>query len=70
MSGAQQPGRVVAAHGRHYVVELGGGAIVHALPRGKKSTLACGDRVRVWVCDGSGGAVEVTANGVLRRLFE
>jgi len=32
--------------------------------------VACGERVRVWLCDGAGGAVEVTTNGLLRRLFE
>lgn len=38
-------GRVVAAHGRHYLVRLADGGLVHCFPRGKKSTLACGDRV-------------------------
>jgi ribosome biogenesis GTPase len=37
----------VAAHGRHYVVALTDGTLVHALPRGKRSTLACGDRVHI-----------------------
>ncbi len=45
LSAARESGRVVAAHGRHYVVETGGGPL-HAVPRGKKSTLACGDRVQ------------------------
>jgi ribosome biogenesis GTPase len=44
MSVAQRTGRVVATHGRHYIVEADG-ELVHCLPRGKKSTLACGDRV-------------------------
>jgi ribosome biogenesis GTPase len=38
-------GRVVAAHGRHYLVRLADGRLLHCFPRGKKSTLACGDRV-------------------------
>lgn len=47
MSGRAAAGRIVAAHGRHYAVELDGGGLVHAVPRGKKSALACGDRVHV-----------------------
>jgi ribosome biogenesis GTPase len=49
---------VVAAHGRHYVVELDDGALVHALPRGKKSTLACGDRVQLALTAGDQGVIE------------
>ena len=38
--------RVVAAHGRHYVVAPdSGGALLQCFPRGKKSTLAVGDQV-------------------------
>ncbi len=32
-------------HGRHYRVELPEGEVLHCYPRGKKSALACGDRV-------------------------
>ncbi|WP_423197930.1 MULTISPECIES: ribosome small subunit-dependent GTPase A [unclassified Cupriavidus] len=38
---------VIAAHGRHYVVELSDGERLHAFPRGKKSDCAVGDHVRV-----------------------
>ncbi|CAG2127683.1 ribosome small subunit-dependent GTPase A [Cupriavidus plantarum] len=38
---------VIAAHGRHYVVELDGGERLHAFPRGKKSDCAVGDHVRI-----------------------
>lgn len=38
---------VIAAHGRHYVVELEGGERLHAFPRGKRSDCAVGDHVRV-----------------------
>ncbi len=38
---------VIAAHGRHYVVELGDGTHMHAFPRGKKSNTAVGDHVSV-----------------------
>lgn len=40
-----QSGLVVAAHGRHYIVEAPGGALLLCYPRGKKSKCACGDRV-------------------------
>jgi ribosome biogenesis GTPase len=40
-------GQVVAVHGRHYLVELAGGERLACFPRGKKSLVACGDRVEV-----------------------
>jgi ribosome biogenesis GTPase / thiamine phosphate phosphatase len=40
-------GEVVAVHGRHYVVELAGGETLACFPRGKRSLVACGDRVAV-----------------------
>jgi ribosome biogenesis GTPase len=52
-------GLVVAAHGRHVVVETPDGARVHCVPRGKKSELVVGDRVR-WMPSGDGGVVEHT----------
>lgn len=38
---------MVGAFGRHYAVELDDGTVLHCHPRGKKSTLACGDEVQV-----------------------
>ena len=38
-------GQVIAAYGRHYLVETGDGRRYACFPRGKKSTVACGDRV-------------------------
>jgi ribosome biogenesis GTPase / thiamine phosphate phosphatase len=40
-------GTIVAAHGRQYRVELASGEMLLCFPRGKKSELACGDRVVV-----------------------
>ena len=37
-------GRVVAAHGRQYVVEFPDGRRLVCVPRGKKSEVACGDQ--------------------------
>lgn len=50
-------GLVVAAHGRHVVVETPEGERVLCHPRGKKSELVVGDRVR-WQATGDGGVVE------------
>ena len=50
-------GLVVAAHGRHVVVETPEGQRVHCHPRGKKSELVVGDRVR-WQPTGDGGVIE------------
>ena len=38
-------GQVIAAYGRHYLVETGDGRQYACFPRGKRSTVACGDRV-------------------------
>ena len=40
-------GTVIAAHGRHYEVETDAGDRWQAVPRGKKSLYACGDRVHL-----------------------
>ncbi len=38
-------GTIIAAHGRHYEVETADGHRWQAMPRGKRSDYACGDRV-------------------------
>jgi ribosome biogenesis GTPase len=50
-------GLVVAAHGRHVVVEDADGRRVRCHPRGKKSELVVGDRV-LWQASGDEGVVE------------
>jgi len=50
-------GLVVAAHGRHVVVETPEGRRVLCHPRGKKSDLVVGDRVR-WMLTGDEGVIE------------
>jgi ribosome biogenesis GTPase len=50
-------GLVVAAHGRHVVVETPEGERVMCHPRGKKSELVVGDHVR-WQATGDGGVIE------------
>lgn len=51
-------GRVVAAHGRQYVVELADGSRISCFPRGKKSEIACGDRVEIQRTSDEQGVVE------------
>lgn len=51
-------GRIVATHGRHYLVELSGGSFLQCLPRGKKSALACGDRVAIAMTGADQGVIE------------
>ena len=55
-------GTVIAAHGRQYRVELDGGKILGCFTRGKKSELACGDRVSVRYSDGDQGVIETIAS--------
>lgn len=38
---------MIAAFGRHYLVELAGGELLNCVPRGKKSEVACGDVVEI-----------------------
>jgi len=40
-------GTIIAAHGRHYEVEDADRGHWQAMPRGKKSIYACGDRVHI-----------------------
>lgn len=40
-------GTIIAAHGRHYEVATADGRRWQAIPRGKRSDYACGDRVRI-----------------------
>lgn len=44
---AGRAGQVIAAYGRQYLVEFPDGASLLCFPRGKKSEVACGDRVAV-----------------------
>jgi len=52
-------GRVVAAHGRHYEVELDDGSLRRCYPRGKKSgAAAVGDRVHILLEGADGGVID------------
>mgnify|MGYP000907695553 CR=1 FL=1 len=54
-------GTVVAAFGRQYEIELDGGGLALCYPRGKKSELACGDRVEA--------SLSAADHGVIDRLL-
>jgi ribosome biogenesis GTPase len=56
-TGGVQDGLVVAAHGRHAMVETPGGARVLCHSRGKKSDLVVGDHVR-WQPTGDEGVID------------
>lgn len=49
---------IVAAFGRHYEVELDGGGIASCFPRGKRSSYACGDRVRITLSSADQGVID------------
>lgn len=51
-------GRVIAAHGRQYVVELAHGDRLPCFPRGKKSEIACGDWVSIQQTAADQGVIE------------
>ena len=50
-------GTVVATHRRHYAVALDGGETMDCVLKGRRATIACGDRVAVRRVPG-GGAIE------------
>ncbi|MCC6611146.1 MAG: ribosome small subunit-dependent GTPase A [Burkholderiales bacterium] len=58
MLGPDDDGVIIAAHGRHYVVETERGALVRCMPRGKRSVFACGDRVSFAPAGREAGVIE------------
>lgn len=54
-------GQIVAAFGRRYLVEVPGGATLDCVTRGKRGTLACGDRVSVGSSGPGQGVIEALA---------
>ena len=51
-------GTIVAAHGRQYRVELDDGRTLLCFPRGKKSELACGDKVSIQLSSDNQGVID------------
>src|SRR3546814_11309412 len=56
-------GRIIAAHGRHYTVEMPDGHIRKCFPRGKKAGAAVGDKVII----NPQGADEASIDRILER---
>lgn len=55
-----EKGLVTAAYGKRYGVELSDGRQISCVTRGKKTDLACGDRVEIKLTDSLEGVVENT----------
>ncbi len=55
------PGRIVAAHGRRFEVEIGDGHRIGCVMRGKRSGAACGDRVEIALTAPDQGVIETIA---------
>ncbi len=51
-------GLVVAAHGKRFQVELSDGKVIGCVTRGKKTGVACGDRVEVKLTASDEGVIE------------
>ncbi len=51
-------GQVVAAFGRSYRIELPGGTLIECATRGKRSDIACGDRVTLRQSGDNSGVIE------------
>ncbi|MBI4293258.1 MAG: ribosome small subunit-dependent GTPase A [Betaproteobacteria bacterium] len=51
-------GEIIAAHGRHYLVDCGEAGLIVSAPRGKKSIYACGDRVSIRATGAGQGVIE------------
>ncbi len=64
-------GRVIAAYGRHFLVD-DGATLVECVMRGKKGGVACGDRVRFSLAHPGSGAIEAveTRDNLLYRSDE
>ena len=59
--GALQDGRIVAAYGRRYLVELEDGTLLDCVTRGRRGALACGDRARIAHSAPGQGVIETLA---------
>ncbi|SDH09332.1 ribosome biogenesis GTPase [Propionivibrio dicarboxylicus] len=57
----KESGTIVAAHGRQYRVELASGELLNCFTRGKKSDVACGDRVEIARSGDGQGVIDAIA---------
>ena len=63
-----EPGQIVAAFGRQYLVRLADGSEITCLTRGKKSESACGDWVEVRRTGAPATELSPGAQGVIERI--
>ncbi len=72
LTASDQPGVIIAAFGKRYDVELADGRLISCVTRGKKTDLACGDRVEIKLTSGNEGVVEkmLPRNSLLYRSNE
>lgn len=61
---ARQSGTIVASFGRQFTVELGNGVLVTCVTRGKRTDIACGDRVAIAMTAPDQGVIESTETRV------
>ena len=57
---ARQSGTIVASFGRQFTVELGDGVLVTCVTHGKRTDIACGDRVAIAMTAPDQGVIETT----------
>ncbi|MBI5331326.1 MAG: ribosome small subunit-dependent GTPase A [Betaproteobacteria bacterium] len=50
--------RVIATHGRHFLVAVESGEIIECVTRGKKGGVACGDQVSIQITQPGAGVIE------------
>ena len=62
-------GQIIAAFGRQYLVELSGGELLPCVTRGKKSEMACGDRVEIKRTAAASTENGTGAQGVIERIL-
>ena len=58
---ARQSGTIVASFGRQFAAELDDGARITCVTRGKRTNIACGDRVSIALTSPNQGVIEATA---------
>ena len=58
MVDAPRQGRIIASHGRHFIVALADGSTRHCFPKGKKSGPAVGDHVRISLQGSNEGVID------------
>ena len=64
-----ETGMVTAAFGRHYQIEMADGELLECVPRGKKSEVACGDRVEIKRTADPSTTLGTGSQGVIEKIL-